>query len=437
CIAVLLAVNRRLHLLTRGRGSLSSRYQISENVRALRLVAPVILLDTSVTITDMIGTLFFDVRPAFDRDSYESGSSRYLVAYIVLRGAAVILQYGIPVAIVSHETLRKVACGSLSKVTGKPCAQTDEVDQMGRSKEMEQHAVFLEHLFNSIMIGVYSLAIIIFTAVVLLMLKARSLFHPLFCLLFSLIIILYIICNILMVIYMSLIVLDYKGIKAYVIIGTIYQGAYIYLTCTVIFCVMERFLATVFSKTYEFRRNWFVLIVGQITALIIVFLHIRVYRIGGTTCDMVQLGFSFVIFTCIVVLLVVNRRLRRSTRGSGSLSSRYQISENVRALRLVAPVVLLDTGITIADMVGALFFDVRPAFDRDSYESGSSRYLIAYIALRGAVVILQYGIPVAIVSHETLRKVACGSLSKVTGKPSCTQTDEVRVPFKQISSTNH
>ncbi|VDO88771.1 unnamed protein product [Haemonchus placei] len=197
---------------------------------------------------------------------------------------------------------------------------------------------------------------------------------------------------------MSLNVLNYKGIQAYMIIGTIYQGVYIYLTCTVIYCVMERFLATVSSKTYEFRRNWFVLIVGQITAGIIIFLHIHVYRLGGTISDMVQLGLSFVIFT---------------------------ISENVRALRLVAPVVLLDTSVTITDMIGTLFFDVRPAFDRDSYVSGSSRYLVAYIVLRGAAVILQYGIPVAIVSHETLRKVACGSLSKVTGKPSCTRTDEV------------
>ncbi|VDO08718.1 unnamed protein product, partial [Haemonchus placei] len=146
---------------------------------------------------------------------------------------------------------------------------------------------------------------------------------------------------------------------------------------------MERFLATVFSKTYEFRRNWFILLLGQVAVGIFIFLHIHVYRLGGTIVDMVQLGLSFVILTCLVVLLVVNRRLHLSTRGRRSLSNRYQISENVRALRLVAPVVLLDAGVTIADMTGTLFFDVQPAFDRGNYESGSNRYLVAYILLRG------------------------------------------------------
>uniref|UniRef100_A0A7I4YZ92 G protein-coupled receptor n=1 Tax=Haemonchus contortus TaxID=6289 RepID=A0A7I4YZ92_HAECO len=267
---------------------------------------------------------------------------------------------------------------------------------MDHEVQVKQHAEFLEHLFNSIMIGVYSIAI------------------------------LYTICNILAVIYLSLRVQDSEDIEAYMIIDKTYQGVYIYLTCTVIFCVMERFLATVFSKTYEFRRNWFILLVGQIAVREALQLFpYRLIILGGTISDMVQLGLSFVILTCLVILLVVNRRLGLLTRGRESLSSRYQISENVRALRLVAPAVLLDTSVTIADMIGALFFDVRPAFYRESYESGSSRYLVAYIVLRGAAVILQYGIPVAIVSHETLRKVACGSLSKVTGKPSCAQNDEV------------
>ncbi|VDO26878.1 unnamed protein product [Heligmosomoides polygyrus] len=82
CLTVLLLVNRRLTLITRGQRSLSYRYQISENVRALRYVF--VLLDTSVCAVDMIGSQLFQVHPAFEGGVYKSSPS-YLPAYIVLR----------------------------------------------------------------------------------------------------------------------------------------------------------------------------------------------------------------------------------------------------------------------------------------------------------------------------------------------------------------
>ncbi|KHJ82434.1 hypothetical protein OESDEN_17872 [Oesophagostomum dentatum] len=117
-----------------------------------------------------------------------------------------------------------------------------------------------------------------------------------------------------------------------------------------------------------------------------------------------MLSLSFIILTCLIALLAVNRRLTLSTRGVRSLSSRYQITENVRALRLLVPVVVLDTSITATDMIGSQIFGVLPIFETRKCLTIKA-YMVAYIVLRLAAVVLQYGIPVFIIRHESIRKV--------------------------------
>ncbi|KHJ95039.1 hypothetical protein OESDEN_05020 [Oesophagostomum dentatum] len=86
-------------------------------------------------------------------------------------------------------------------------------------------------------------------------------------------------------------------------------------------------------------------------------------------------------FQCLVALLVVNRRLTLSTRGVGSLSSRYQITENVRALRLLVPVVILDTSVVSTDMIGSQFFEVDVSFETEKCLT-TKAYVVAYTLLR-------------------------------------------------------
>ncbi|KAK6019014.1 hypothetical protein OSTOST_15366 [Ostertagia ostertagi] len=130
--------------------------------------------------------------------------------------------------------------------------------------------------------------------------------------------------------------------------------------------------------------------------------------------DIVQLALSCVILTSLSILLVVNWHLRIATRGQRPLSFRYQISENIRVLRLLTPVVLLDTGVTTTDMVGNMFFQVSPEFEAEKYKSDHG-YLQAYIVLRVAAIVFEYCIPVVIVTSKTLRKDIYRVLSKVVG----------------------
>ncbi|KAK5971557.1 hypothetical protein GCK32_010042 [Trichostrongylus colubriformis] len=289
---------------------------------------------------------------------------------------------------------------------------------------LEQYAGFLERLINSIMAGLYGLAICVFIGLVLLMFAARSHFHPLFCLLFTLVIICYIICNVLTVALMLMNVTNCGTPQSYAIINAVFPAVYVYLSCMLTFCVLERFFATVFPKNYELRRNWFVLLSLQAIAVVIVVVHSRFDLFGGIVSDLVLLALYCVILVSLATLLMINRRMQASTRGKRSLSFRYQVSENVRALRLITPLVLFDTSVTIADMVAFLWFNVSRAFDADNYKS-SPNYLPAYIVLRTAAVVLQYGIAAVMLRHETLRRIAYSTLSKLAGRPICANVDRV------------
>ncbi|KAL6742306.1 hypothetical protein Aduo_015468 [Ancylostoma duodenale] len=190
-------------------------------------------------------------------------------------------------------------------------------------------------------------------------------------------------------------------------------------------CVLERSFATVRSSTYEYCRYWKALFVGQLLSAPIIFLHIQLYRLGGIAGDMVQLSLSILILTCLTALFVVNRRLTLSSRGIRSLSSRYQITENVRALRLLVPVVLFDTCVCIADMTGTMFFNVRPEFQPENCKLSPS-YLPAYVVLRLAAVVLQYAIPVCIIRHESVRRAVPMRCSRVDAAPQNSEQPEIR-----------
>ncbi|WKY09493.1 hypothetical protein Q1695_002115 [Nippostrongylus brasiliensis] len=290
---------------------------------------------------------------------------------------------------------------------------------------LDDHAKFMERLFNSINTGVYTLAIFVFCFLVVLIFTARSLFHPMFSLLFSLIILGYMACNALSVskFYLQLLKLDTENVFS--IIDTAYQVVYVYLTCTVTCCVFERFFATVYSGSYEFRRNYVALLLAQGIASVIVFLHVHVYHLGGFVSDITQFALSCIIVTCLALLLLFNRRLTLSTRGVRPLTHRYQITENIRALRLVAPVVLLDTSVCAVDMLGSVAFDVLPNIDAEIYRREST-YLPAYIVLRAAAILLQYGIPVVIVRDKCMRKTVLYFISKLCKISMEEKTAEVR-----------
>ncbi|VDP48850.1 unnamed protein product [Heligmosomoides polygyrus] len=87
-----------------GRRSLSTRYQLAENVRAVRLVVPVIILDTMVTLVDLISSRFFDVGMMFD--AVKCSNKNYVTTFLICRLVGPLMQ---PVSVITWNRVRATA----------------------------------------------------------------------------------------------------------------------------------------------------------------------------------------------------------------------------------------------------------------------------------------------------------------------------------------
>ncbi|KAK6057733.1 hypothetical protein COOONC_04710 [Cooperia oncophora] len=66
---------------------------------------------------------------------------------------------------------------------------------------------------------------------------------------------------------------------------------------------------------------------------------------------------------CLIILLCVNYRITKALAGTGAtLSTRYQITENIRTIRVLLPTVLCDALVSAVDVSGALFFGLEHVF---------------------------------------------------------------------------
>ncbi|XGW01821.1 hypothetical protein V3C99_014147, partial [Haemonchus contortus] len=105
----------------------------------------------------------------------------------------------------------------------------------------------------------------------------------------------------------------------------------------------------------------------------------------------------------LLVLFFVNRKLFLSFRGGlRSLSTRYQLVENVRALRLLTPIIILDTLISILDASGSQFFGIELRFEPS--KCIRKGYIIAYSAFKSVTLLAEAFVPIAAMRYSSLWK---------------------------------
>ncbi|EYC00612.1 hypothetical protein Y032_0114g439 [Ancylostoma ceylanicum] len=213
-------------------------------------------------------------------------------------------------------------------------------------------------VFGAFTVASYMVSSSMLIAACALVLMSRKVFHVFFSALFTLALAFYVVCNALNVASSILLFLDHYSPTLYKALDIAYQGAYVYTTCN---------------------------------------------RSGAS--DLILFILAILIIASLTILLLINRKLILSFRGGRrSLSTRYQLTENVRALRLAVPVVVLDTLVTSADLIASNFFDIAVEFEPKKC-STHAHYLLFYIVFRLASVAFELCIPVAIVRHESLSKV--------------------------------
>ncbi|EPB69800.1 hypothetical protein ANCCEY_11107 [Ancylostoma ceylanicum] len=141
----LLYKNVRLTQLFRGgKSSLSTRYQLTENIKILRLLVPVVVLDTTVCAADMAGNVFFHVDPYFNKQVC-LGSTSYLPAYFVIRLVSLFMEWSIPISIIYQQATPKPVSNCLqvmrlrrySKTAPKKITNVLGTDIQGSSHQLD------------------------------------------------------------------------------------------------------------------------------------------------------------------------------------------------------------------------------------------------------------------------------------------------------------
>ncbi|XGW01827.1 hypothetical protein V3C99_014148 [Haemonchus contortus] len=107
---------------------------------------------------------------------------------------------------------------------------------------------------------------------------------------------------------------------------------------------------------------------------------------------------------CLIILLCVNYRITRALAGTGAtLSTRYQITENIRTIRVLLPTVLCDAMVSAIDVSGALYFDLQHVFQVT--RCTEEHYIAAFYGFISASAIFEFLVPLSLLlSHPAYRR---------------------------------
>ncbi|RCN36473.1 hypothetical protein ANCCAN_17648, partial [Ancylostoma caninum] len=199
-----------------------------------------------------------------------------------------------------------------------------------------------------------------------------------------------------------LVLLSYTLCSVFAIIGTLivmfdsaplvvlastclYYFCYYYINGLMFCLVVERLLATVMMRTYEHNRRWWPVALSQPFAVGFLPIGLAVgnfFLPNLFSRSLTMLSLYALNILCLIALLLINYRITTALTGSGaSLSTRYQITENIRTIRqgaqcfsldfkrssesfrVLLPTVLFDALVSVVDVCGSIFFEVHHIFD--------------------------------------------------------------------------
>ncbi|EPB79235.1 hypothetical protein ANCCEY_01658 [Ancylostoma ceylanicum] len=184
-------------------------------------------------------------------------------------------------------------------------------------------------------------------------------------------------------------------------------------------CLLERLAATICFHTYENNRNWYLIIPAQVFCVGFVFLNVCAKeRLEGLPLAFIFLSYYIMHIMGLLVLLYINRKLTKKYTGSGvPLSMRYQLAENIRTIRVFLPMIVLDTMVSLVDIV--------------------SRYLqLDYVFEPERCAPEPYYLPVYAIITTSLQRLLAGKLVKFSGK-SAAATTEIVQEILYLCSASH
>ncbi|CCQ25713.1 Serpentine Receptor, class T [Caenorhabditis elegans] len=243
--------------------------------------------------------------------------------------------------------------------------------------------------------------VIIFVLLCILLTIHSKTFHPFFTLSFILLISSYAICNICLLLRS---ICELYDEESYFIdyVDKAYLWVYMYIQPCVVIGLIERLCATIFVSSYEHSRHWFMYIIGQGLGVGVVYYENFLVNNGqyNDTAKNVQFGLSICICICLVILFFVNRHLTFNSRHKSVLTVRYQLAENVKALRTFVPFVVVDNCLSVLFVLSMILFKVDFNIDLDVCRSHPG-YTVSFALFRAILLLTQLFMPLLVVKQHS------------------------------------
>ncbi|CAI5452950.1 unnamed protein product [Caenorhabditis angaria] len=261
-------------------------------------------------------------------------------------------------------------------------------------------------IFSQQLVGIYTVVIyaplaVVYVIVAILFIKHPMSFHPLFVLSFFLMLLAYTFSNFILF-FRNLIEFLMEENWLFTTLEFIFVYANYYTQPIIVLALLERLIATLTVSSYEKSRHWFIYTIGQIICIFLV-ITMSVSEDKADIISNVQLSLSFISCVVLIILFFVNRYITSHSVGRHSLTTRYQLAENIKALRIFVPFLLLDNFISIMFIVSNLVIGVGRKFNENECRR-SPNYWLYFLIFRTIAIIIQISMAILVVHfHDSMK----------------------------------
>ncbi|CAD6199856.1 unnamed protein product [Caenorhabditis auriculariae] len=255
---------------------------------------------------------------------------------------------------------------------------------------------------------------VLYSALTIVLLNHSKSFHPLFTVSFTIFVVTYALSNILA--FLETVLIMFEGPEnVFNIMDFIYTCVSFYMQPLVVLSLLERILATARVSTYENSRHWIAYACGQIICVVFVYFEYTEFSGISEIRQYITLTLSTVITLCLLALLWINSRLTVLAMAKENLTTRYQLAENIKALRTYIPFIAIDNIVSVTFGLSNKFLNVDYIFDEETCLKQPS-YLTLFFIFRTYIILAQLVMPATVVwYHETLRAKFFAIFRKISG----------------------
>ncbi|CAL2042345.1 unnamed protein product [Caenorhabditis brenneri] len=255
--------------------------------------------------------------------------------------------------------------------------------------------------------------------------KKRKIFHPLFSFCFIVLLTLYFFSSTFLALRnVTFSMYGYNYDKMDSLANTIiayserfYMAINFFIPPIIAIGIIERLIATTLSQSYEKSRPWMLLGFGLVIASVLVYIEFS-YRhdFNSTISTRIQVLFAILCSFSLLLLLSANISKSKKGKANSALSERYQVNENLKALKIQIPIVCIDTGIQIMFLCSDVSLNVGQVLDLNKcYDD--ELYLNKFGAFRLIGFTFQYFIPLIVLVHFS--PFCCYAIRRGPSKRQC------------------